>query len=396
MTRWLKTAALLYPRSWRARYGAQLDALIDDSGGGWSEFTDICKGAIVMQILRLSVWRFAGGCALAGMMIAGVMAWRAPSHYQSVAVLRMPGEMNDDSLDKLNKAEVEILSRRSLAALIQRENLYPKERTREPLEDIVARMRNQDVQIRILSVPGSKAPAGAFTLAFDGDDPARAQAVTRDLTTRFVTAMQPAAPLEVLDPASLPERAFAPNRAAWAAAGLFLGLAAGFAILGIRRWPLVALTGLVTAALVWPATYIVPDRFRSVAVLRNGSSNAAQAVTGVIGDRAYLQSLIAQLGLYPSEANAVEKMRQSLLTMTPTAKACVLSFEYSDRYKAQQVLREIVARAGGVDVLDPPSLAERPFTPNRLALVLCGLFAGLLLGVLILAYRSRRTPALVA
>ncbi len=75
----------------------------------------------------------------------------------------------------------------------------------------------------MLGTPNSQAPSLAFSIAFNGEDPRQAQAVTGELTAQFVDALKDSAPLEVLDPASLPQSAFSPNRPAWLAAGLAPG-----------------------------------------------------------------------------------------------------------------------------------------------------------------------------
>jgi hypothetical protein len=396
----IRCAARLYPGAWRARYGAELDALLEDTHAGWSEFADICKGAIKMQILSGSAWRFATVCGLAGLVVAGVIALRLPSQYQSMAVMRMaPGDIGE-SVENLNRAEQDILSRRSLAAVIQKYDLYPEERKRVPLEDIVEGMRNQYIQIRMARIPGSNAPASGFSIAFDYDDPARAQAVTTDLTDRFTAAMKDSAPLELLDPASRPRQAFAPNRPVILIVGLFLGIVAGFVLLGIRRWPLVPLTGLAVAIIVLPATYLIADQYRSQAVLRSKTADPGQIAKEVVNNRAYLESLIGALGLYPKEANALDRMQRSLVARDigiDNAKACTVTFDYSDRYKAQAVMKEIVARIGAtgaakIEVLDPASLPAQAFRPNRLAITTTALFAGLLAGAITLAVRRHRAP----
>ena len=394
----LRCAAALYPSNWRARYGAELDALIEDAGGGWREFVDVCKGAIKMQIVTGGVWRFAGVCGLAGLLIAGVAAWRTPGQYQSVAVLRMAPAPAEERLEKLTRAEQTILSRRSLATVIQKYKLYQEERKHTPLEDVVQNLRNRRIQIRMLGTPNSQAPSGAFAISFNGEDPRQAQAVTGELTAQFVDALKDSAPLEVLDPASLPQSAFSPNRPAWLAAGLLLGIVSGLVLLGIRRWPLIALAGLLAAALVLPATFLIPDQYRSLAVLRAKAGDPGQAIRTVVNDRAYLQSLIAQFGLYPKEADAIERMQRDLSIKdiaAPTGNVCMVSFDYPDRYKAKAVLDAAIGRTGAVELLDPPSLPERPFTPNRLAMVTAGLFAGFVLGGIALAVRRHRNPTFV-
>ncbi len=87
------------------------------------------------------MWRFAGVCGLAGLLIAGVAAWRTPGQYQSVAVLRMAPAPAEERVEKLNQAEQTILSRRSLATVIQKYELYQEERKHTPLEDVVQNLR---------------------------------------------------------------------------------------------------------------------------------------------------------------------------------------------------------------------------------------------------------------
>jgi putative ABC transport system permease protein len=49
MTRWARLAMSLYPRRWRQRYGAELEALVDDSGAGWRTIADIAREALVLR-----------------------------------------------------------------------------------------------------------------------------------------------------------------------------------------------------------------------------------------------------------------------------------------------------------------------------------------------------------
>jgi predicted permease len=49
MTRWMRLLVALYPRSWRERYAAELEALIEDTGPGWRAALDVARGAASMQ-----------------------------------------------------------------------------------------------------------------------------------------------------------------------------------------------------------------------------------------------------------------------------------------------------------------------------------------------------------
>ena len=50
MSWWIRFIARLYPRSWRQRYGAELDALIEDTGPGWRVAMDLARGAAIMHV----------------------------------------------------------------------------------------------------------------------------------------------------------------------------------------------------------------------------------------------------------------------------------------------------------------------------------------------------------
>lgn len=403
----MRCAAWLYPASWRRRYGDELDALMEDVGAGWADLLDLCKGAIQMQMMRGRVGIFVAACAVVGLLVAGASAVRMPSEYRSQAVLQTPAGDWDDTGDQLHKAEQRVLSRNSLTAVIQLYDLFKEERKSEPLEDIVQDMRNRDIQIRMLGVPG-KPDANAFALSFNYSDPAKAKTVNEELTARMVAAMKDTAPLTVLDPPSLPARAYGPNRPVIVTAGLLIGIVTAFVLMGIRRWPLIPLAGLLVAVVVLPATYLIPDHYRSMAVLRVKADAPSETTMNVVRDRAFLQSLISDIGLYRKQPqDALTKMQQSLMVRKlnlpggPPRRwsAFSVSFEYTDRYKAQKVVREMVAKMAAtetapLEVLDPASLPEQSFEPNRFFIVFLALVVGLLLGGVLLAVRQHRTPAL--
>jgi hypothetical protein len=392
----VRMAALCYPAGWRARYGAELDALLEDSGAGCAELLDVGKGAIAMQMTRGNVWTFISVCAVVGLLAAGAAALRMPAVYRSTALMRLPAGQ-DEAIQGLNKAEQQVLSRRSLAEIVTSYSLYPEERKRLPLEDIVQDLRNRGIQIRLLSQPGNLSGT-AFSVTFDYTDPSKAQAVNETLVAKMTGALKGT---EVLDPATLPERAFSPNRAAIVTLGALLGIAAAVLLLGIRRWPMVAGAGLIVAMVALPVSYLIPDRYRSMAVLRVSSGDAAAAGNEVTKNGAFLQSLIAGEQLYPGDPDGLGKLHRRLSVRQLAfprgqRRAIVVTFDDSNRYKAQQVVRDIVARFGTIstaqiEVLDPPSLAEQSFFPNRLAIVLTASAGGLVLGAMMVAARRRRT-----
>jgi hypothetical protein len=46
MKRWIARVAALHPRSWRAEYGEEFGALLDDVKPGWRVFANVLGGAI--------------------------------------------------------------------------------------------------------------------------------------------------------------------------------------------------------------------------------------------------------------------------------------------------------------------------------------------------------------
>ena len=141
------------------------------------------------------------GPTFAGLVIATVVAFFWPDTYISTAVMRItpqqvptdlvPNAVTTQMADRLQQMETEILSRTSLAEIIQKPslNLYPKERNRSPLEDIVQDMRNKSIRITPLTdVPttGGRRLASAFAISFMYTDRYKAQAVVRELVTKFM------------------------------------------------------------------------------------------------------------------------------------------------------------------------------------------------------------------
>jgi len=86
----------------------------------------------------------------------------------------------------------EVQSRTSLSELIQRPslNLYAKERLSKPMEDVIEEMRKA-IKITLLesATPQQQQPgtfASAFQISFSYSDKYKAQAVVRDLVTKFI------------------------------------------------------------------------------------------------------------------------------------------------------------------------------------------------------------------
>jgi polysaccharide chain length determinant protein (PEP-CTERM system associated) len=82
--------------------------------------------------------------------------------------------------DRLQAISQQILSRTRLEQIVSDFNLYPRERANQELmEDIVERMRNEDVGISIVK-------GDAFRVSYSADDPRVAQRVTERLASLFI------------------------------------------------------------------------------------------------------------------------------------------------------------------------------------------------------------------
>ena len=140
------------------------------------------------------------GPMFAGLVLAVVVAFMWPDTYVSQAVMRItpqqvpenliPSVLNTQMAERLNQMQQEILSRTSLQELIQRPSLdlYKRERQRLPLEDVIQDMRNRYVKIQMMetsSAGGERRFASAFLIQFSYTDRYKAQAVVRELVTKF-------------------------------------------------------------------------------------------------------------------------------------------------------------------------------------------------------------------
>ena len=416
LVRW---AARLYPAAWRARYAVELEALLEDVGPGGRDLWDILRGALLMhmRMTGLSFWKILASGALAGVLAAGVWSAKHPDRYVSTAVLRMslapsppPADPQWTAMLHLMEMQRAVLSRTSLSSIIQQQNLYPDERDQLPMEDVVLLMRNRDLRIQ----PTSAAGESAFSVEFAYRNPAAAQATVSAVVSSLIDENLHASrraddsfTIMVLDPASLPSQPTGPNRLRMVGnglgAGLLLGLVCG-AIwsvvrnqkrLTFRRIGGFALAGMTLGLIV---AYLIPDEFVSIAVLHSDREDTLRTtIQQVLSDES-LAVIAHRNGLFPRELSrgsmkdVARKVRESVRVENVPQRAngsrgvFVISFTYPDRLKAQHATRDLVAGFTGIPqsptvVLDPPSLPQGPFFPNRTVIALLGTIAGIVLGV---------------
>ena len=417
LARWV---ARLYPATWRERYAVEMEALLEDVGPGAGDVWDIARGALFMRMTSVGFWKIVAGCAVAGVLAAGIFSATLPNRYVSTAVIRLsvapaatPGDAGVDRkwavVRNLLEMQQATLSRSSLSSIIQRLGIYPNERKKLPLEQIVLEMRNRDIRIHPTNVRGEP----AFAVEVANENPAAAQATVRaivtSLTEQNVQVSQrqgsTVTNMEGLEPASLPSRPVSPNRVKAMINGLLTGLLVGLlcgAIFSIvrrkERWSIKRIGGFAAAGMALGLTvaFLIPDEFISTAVLRTADASALQSTIAQALSDDSLAAIIRKDNLFSRELNrgnmndAIRRMRESIRVQKvqagPAGSAFTISFQYPDRFQAQQVTRDLVARFTGApqsttEILDPASDPSAPAYPNRLTIVVLATVAGILLGL---------------
>jgi polysaccharide chain length determinant protein (PEP-CTERM system associated) len=139
------------------------------------------------------------GPLLAGTVIACVVAFLWPDTYVSTASIRVvppqvperlvPTNVSTQMADRVNSMAQTILSRSNLTNIIQSYDLYPRERSRLPLDDIIETMIKNITISPLTALPATgvtRGSAQAFSISFRYENRYLAQKVTRDLMSRFI------------------------------------------------------------------------------------------------------------------------------------------------------------------------------------------------------------------
>jgi succinoglycan biosynthesis transport protein ExoP len=133
--------------------------------------------------------------------VAAAVLW--PPTYKSTATIlieeqEIPSTLVQSTVTSYATQRIETISQRvmtraNLLEVIEKYRLYEDERKRETTEEIIERMR-EDIGLNMLSADvidprsGRPMPATiAFTLAFSSEDPSRAQKVTSELTSLYLS-----------------------------------------------------------------------------------------------------------------------------------------------------------------------------------------------------------------
>ncbi len=138
------------------------------------------------------------GPAFAALVIAVVVAHLWPDTYISTATIQVvppqvperyvSSNVNSEMSQRINSMAQQILSRESLTNLVMTLDLYKRERDREPMADVVERMKTaiNVTPVGSIQLQSQRMPISAFRVSFKYSDRFKAQQVNAALVTRFV------------------------------------------------------------------------------------------------------------------------------------------------------------------------------------------------------------------
>ena len=139
-------------------------------------------------------WWLTGPVFLFGLLaFAAAHIW--PERYRSEALILVEQQkvpelyvtpnVVTDLQDRLQSMTQQILSRTRLQKLIEQFKLYPKQRTRMTLDEVVDKMR-KDIRIELVQAPRRQGELTAFRIYYSADNPRTAQQITSQLTSLFI------------------------------------------------------------------------------------------------------------------------------------------------------------------------------------------------------------------
>ena len=86
---------------------------------------------------------------------------------------------------RLDAMTQQILSRTRLVALIEQFNLYPRERARLTMDEVVDRM-HKNIEVSLVQTAGRQGDVTGFRITYSADSPRVAQRITNELTSLFI------------------------------------------------------------------------------------------------------------------------------------------------------------------------------------------------------------------
>ena len=155
-----------------------------------SEMPDLYQ---VVGLVRRRRWHFLLPFFIGWLLVWGV-SWFLPSVYRSgtLILVEQPSvpekfvvsNIDSDNQRQLDSITQQILSRTRLLQIVERLNLYAKDRKRKNDDEIVEQMR-KDIEIELSH--GDDKKLTAFNIYYDSRDPRLAQQATSELANLFIT-----------------------------------------------------------------------------------------------------------------------------------------------------------------------------------------------------------------
>ena len=231
MKRILQILIRLYPKAWRERYQSEFTALLDDVNPNGPALFDVFKGGIAMQIRMLSGLKIIAVTALLGLAVGLGTAIKMKDQYASTALFELRDEPFAGQVEALVKPA---LSNRALTEIIDRYRLYPTLHGKEPLENIVAGMKDD-----ILIHPAGKNRMALQFIYYDRPLSQRVCAALVDALMRhpgdLIHPERVPLTIRLLDAPSLADGPIYPNRFNLVVTGLLAGTIIGLPIAFFRR-----------------------------------------------------------------------------------------------------------------------------------------------------------------
>jgi polysaccharide chain length determinant protein (PEP-CTERM system associated) len=137
------------------------------------------------------------GPTFTALVLSTVVACLWPDTYVSTGIIRVvppqvpesyvPTNINSQMSQRVNSMYQTISSRGNLTNIINLYDLYRRDRSRKPMEDVVEQMR-RDIKIsNVVPLSQGEREISAFQISFSYDNRIVAQKVTADLVSRFMT-----------------------------------------------------------------------------------------------------------------------------------------------------------------------------------------------------------------
>ena len=137
------------------------------------------------------------GPTFAGLVISVVAAFFWPDMYlcfasmqirpSSVSTTLLPSVVTGQMAQRLQELNLEILGRDNLILLIQKLNLYQKERARYSVEDVAEETFRKNVKIQAYDTSGGATGAQAFKIVFTYPDKIVARQLVVELVSEFIS-----------------------------------------------------------------------------------------------------------------------------------------------------------------------------------------------------------------